>query len=200
MLHLESISQMKRVQRYMPDVARAVLDSISLHLWYITAPSIPLALVDESVSIDEKSKLAIKLLGFTRPEKFPLGKPSFPDLSSFSDRKWVSGKIPDLSTMMGPESWLIFSKLGMDDKDMEWLEHSPEKWEDFEGFRRFRDFVKKLTITNDPAERGVGLVKEFISTFQNETSCQNNLLAVSKHRSLVQKNSNKDTLAKIGLN
>ena len=47
------------------------------------------------------------------------------------------------------------------------------KWEDFEGFRRFRDFVKKLTITNDPAEHGVGLVKEFIATFQNETSCQN---------------------------
>ena len=53
---------------------------------------------------------------------------------------------------------------------------------------------------NDPAERGVGLIKQFIATFQNEQSCQETLLAVSKHRKVVSKNSKKEDLSKIGLN
>ena len=68
------------------------------------------------------------------------------------------------------------------------------------GYIKFKDFVRGLTIVNDPAERGVGLVKQFISSFQNEKSCQENLLAVSMHRKVVSKGSKKEDLAKIGLN
>ena len=75
---------------------------------------------------------------------------------------------------------------------MDWLQD--HTWEGFSSY-----FVKNLTIVNDPAERGVGLVKESIGTFQNEKSCQENLLAVSKHTSVVKKDSKKDCLAKIGL-
>ena len=60
--------------------------------------------------------------------------------------------------------------------------------------------MRGLTIVNDPAERGVGLVKQFISTFQNEESCQENLLAVSQHRKIVSKDSKKEDLTTIGLN
>ena len=67
------------------------------------------------------------------------------------------------------------------------------------GYRRFRDFVKNLTIINDPAAPGVGLIKRFISTFQNEKSCQDNLLTVAEHRKMVKKDSNKSDLASIGL-
>ena len=74
-----------------------------------------------------------------------------------------------------------------------------DSWETQASYRKFRDFVHNLTIVNDPAERGVGLVKQFIASFQNEKSCQENLLAVSKHRKLVKKNSKKTSLAKIGL-
>ena len=66
------------------------------------------------------------------------------------------------------------------------------------GYIKFRDFVKNLTIVNDPAESGVGLIKQFISTFQNEQSCQENLLAVSKHGQIVSENIKKEDLAKIG--
>ena len=75
----------------------------------------------------------------------------------------------------------------------------PIVWDSMASYIKFRDFVKNLTIVNDPAERGVGLIKEFISTFQNEQSCQENLLAVSKERKIVSKNSKKEDLAKIGL-
>ena len=200
LLHLHTISQMKRVKKFMPEVAETVLDSISLHLWYIFPMCIPLALVDETLTNDQRGLIAVRLLKTPRPAKFALGKPSFPDLSSFSARSWLAGRLPELSTFLGPESWLIFDKLGLSDEDMDWLQHDSGQWECAGGYRRFRDFVKKLTIVNDPAQRGVGLVKQFINTFQNEASCQDNLLAVSKHRKTVQKNSNKSILAKVGLN
>ena len=69
-----------------------------------------------------------------------------------------------------------------------------------EEYRSSENFLKKLTIVNDPAECGVGLVKQLITSFQNEAYCQNNLLAVSKHRKPVQKNSTNILLAKVGLN
>ena len=44
------------------------------------------------------------------------------------------------------------------------------------------------------------LLKEvYVASFQNEKSCQDNLLAVSKHKKVAKKNSKKDDLAKIGL-
>ena len=96
--------------------------------------------------------------------------------------------MPELSTLLGPESWLLFNKLGLIGEDLDWLVLDPLVWDFMPGYVKFRDFVQNLTIVNDPAERGVGLIKEFISTFQNEESTQDNLLAVSKHRKVVGKN------------
>ena len=144
--------------------------------------------------------LAVGLSTIPRPVELALGKPSFPDLSSIPDEFWISGQIPELSSFLGPESWLLFNKLDLSDSDMEWLELDPDEWELATGYRRFRDFVRNLTIVNDPAERGVGLVKQYIASFQNEASCQDNLLVVAKHRNTVKKNSKKCDLAKVGLN
>lgn len=199
MLHLLSISQMKQYKKYFPDLAGVVLDSISLHLWYLTPQCVPLALIDKNLSADQRSWIATGLSSTPRQEVLPLGKPSFPDLSSYPDKHWNKGKLPELSTMLGPESWLLFNKLGLSGEDLDWLLLDPLVWDSMPGYIKFRDFVQKLTIVNDPAERGVGLMKEFISTFQNEESCQDNLLAVSQHRKVVSKNSKKEDLAKIGL-
>ena len=128
-----------------------------------------------------------------------MGKPVFPDLSSWPDESWVKDKLPELCTMLGPQSWLLFKKLGLSGEDLDWLELDPVVWDSMPGYIRFRDFVRGLTIVNDPAERGVGLIKQFISSFQTEESCQDNLLAVSEHRKTVSKDSRKEDLAKIGL-
>ena len=80
---------------------------------------------------------------------------------------------------------------------MDWLEMDPKIWDLQGGYIRFRDFVKGLTIVNDPAERGVGLIKQFIATFQNEASCQDNILAGSEYRKIVGKNSRKSDLSKL---
>ena len=120
-------------------------------------------------------------------------------MSNWPDRLWLSGQIPDLSSFLGPESWLVFNKLGFSSEDKEWLLQGPELWDQIPGYQRFRDFVKRLTIVNDPAERGVGLIKQFIASFQSEVLCQENLLAVSAYKKIVTKNSKKEDLAKVGV-
>ena len=160
---------------------------------------VPLGIADESLPSDQRSNLAVTLSNIPRPETFPLGKPSLPDLSEVSDNDWSFGRVPNLSYLLGPESWLIFDKLELTESDLKWLSEDPQTWDIFPGFVRFQNFMKKLTIVNDPAERGVGLVKDFIATFQSESLCQKNLLAVSGHRKIVKKNSKKSDLAKIGL-
>ena len=190
---------MKQYKKFFPDLAGVVLDSISLHLWYLTPQCVPLALTDDNLSPDQRSWIATGLSNIPRQEVLPLGKPSFPDLSSYPDKHWFKGKLPELSTFLGPESWLLFNKLGLSGEDLDWLLLDPLVWDSMPGYVKFRDFVQKLTIVNDPAERGVGLIQEFISTFQNEESCQDNLLAVSQHRKVVSKNSRKEDLGKIGL-
>ena len=80
-----------------------------------------------------------------------MGKPSFPDLSSWSDKLWVADVLPELFTMLGPESWLLFNKLGLDEEDLDWLQLVPLVCEFIPGYIKFRDFVKKRSIVNDPA-------------------------------------------------
>ena len=120
MLHLKTISQMKKFMEYQPDVATVVLQSINLHLWYITPQSIPLALVDKSISAEKRKSIAVALADIPRPTVLPMGKPSYPDISTWPNQFWISGQLPDLSTMLGPESWLIFNKLGLTDVEWRW--------------------------------------------------------------------------------
>ena len=51
MLHLTTISQMKRLGEIFPDLSKVVLDSINLHLWYLTPQSVPLSLTDTALSL-----------------------------------------------------------------------------------------------------------------------------------------------------
>ena len=116
---------MKKLKNILPDLAEVILQSISLHLWYLTPQSIPLALTDEDISADKRSQIASSLLNIPRIEVLPMGKPTFPDLSTWSDQLWSQDKLPDLSTMLGPESWLLFNKLGMGEEDLDWLQSDP---------------------------------------------------------------------------
>ena len=39
----------------------------------------------------------------------------------------------------------------------------PDTWEDSEDFRKIRDYVRTVKVTNDVAERGVKLMAEYAS-------------------------------------
>ena len=50
------------------------------------------------------------------------------------------------------------------------------------GYREFEEFVSGLTVVNDPAERGIKLVEDFVGRTRNESLRQDLFLAISQHR------------------
>ena len=99
----------------------------------------------------------------------------------------MSGQVPQLQHFVGPRSWLLFSKLELGPVDCEWLQLDPSLWKVLSGYQRFKEFVDNTTIVNDPAERGVALASDFRGSFQKESICQDNLVAVAESRKLVPK-------------
>ena len=46
--------------------------------------------------------------------------------------------------------------------------------------RIFKDFAKSLVVVNDPAERAVGMMQQFLHRYNKEEKIQNRLLTVDK--------------------
>ena len=74
------------------------------------------------------------------------------------------------------------------------LERPVSAWEDNDGYRAFRDFVRDLNVTNDAAERGVAMTKSFTNTVtRDEAQLQWLFWAAEDHRKRVP-TFNKDAL------
>ena len=143
------------------------------------------ALADEELSFSERKDLSESLCKTKRPDRFEPKAQKFHDVFDkkfHPKRLWMSGKVPTLSRFVGPDSWLLFSKLQMKDEDCEWLQVDPVSCPLFSGYRRFKEFVHNTTIVNDPAERGIDLAKGFCGSFADEKDYENNLLGVAESR------------------
>lgn len=110
-----------------------------------------LALFDEELCDSTRAFLATSLWRTPRPSSFSLGKPKFPPLQD---------QLPILPSLIGPRSWLLFSLLGLDGPQ-EWLQIPVGYWNKFAEYRSARDYLKRLEVTNDSAERGVKLISDF---------------------------------------
>ena len=47
------------------------------------------------------------------------------------------------------------------DLGWDWLKVAPDQWENFEDFRKARDFAMMVKVTNDLAERGIKMISDF---------------------------------------
>ena len=66
-----------------------------------------------------------------------------------------------LVQFVGRSSKTIFDLIGLDVENLEWMNIPPDQWKKLNGFRRFRDFVNQLPVTNDSVERNVKLVPDY---------------------------------------
>ena len=76
----------------------------------------------------------------------------------------------------------MFNMLNMSTEDMEWLQEDPSSWILSETYRSFVEFVKGLQVVNDPAERGIKAIEDFIDISKDEGVRQDLILAVAEHR------------------
>ena len=74
---------------------------------------------------------------------------------------------------------------------MEWLLLEVHQWPLISGYRKFSEFVSELLVVNDPAERGVKLIQDFISTSTDEGLRQARLISASEQRKKLSKDVSK---------
>ena len=170
-------------------LAFTVLDSLFRHTWYLTEQWIIVCIVDDECPDVEKEAVAKALCHTPRADRFSPGKPELP-----ADFWPETGRLPSLDSFVGPNSWLLPHLLGLDSESMEWLQLSAQQWPLMSGFRKFSELVKKLTIVNDPAERGVKLIQDFVNTTQDEDIRQWRMLSGADQRKKHSKNMTKEDM------
>ena len=171
---LAVIDQMKCYQEEKPILAKAVLNAMQRHMWYFTPQLVVLALVDDDLEDSIRKSLASKLIEIPFPDTFSVGRPEFPNI--FLDIK--------LEDMVSQDSWFFFRVTDQEDQDHHsWLKSDVTDWQRNEHYQRFKDFLCKLDVVNDRAERGVKLIQDFIDTSHSESTLQDLLIVVSNERS-----------------
>ena len=74
----------------------------------------------------------------------------------------------------------MFNRNGLDKQRIrDWLALPPQYWCIQSSFRILKDFATSLVVVNDPAERAVGMMQQFVHRY-NKEEIQNGLLTVDK--------------------
>ena len=197
-LDFEAMRLMRVYKEVNPEVAEPCLVSMARHTWYLTEELMVMCLADEDLPGEVRSLVAKKLRDTPRQEgDFRLGKPQLPSINT--EEFWEGNETSTLPTglakLVGSRSWSIFNLLDLAMEDMEWLSEDSSQWVLHEGYRRFVTFVKGLQVVNDPAERGVKIIQDFIKISTDETLRQQLILSVAEHR----KKNSKVTMTKKSL-
>ena len=87
-----------------------------------------------------------------------------------------------MANLIGRRSWSIFNMLNMESEELGWLGEDPSTWVLYNDYRTFTQFARGLQVVNDPAERGIKIIQDFIKVSTDETARQEIILAVSQHR------------------
>ncbi|KAK3924129.1 DNA-directed RNA polymerase subunit beta'' [Frankliniella fusca] len=157
---------------------KAAFLKLASHLWYLSEKLICLALFDNRVTDDEKRKIVNAM-------KSKEGSLEAAPRASLPPKKKVSSlKLSDFASQKSMDFFTI-AKISNN-----FLEKDPSTWEQDDDFKRGLEVAQNLVPVNDVAERGVALIKKYLTgnkLTNNESQRQYMLQAVEKHRSMYDK-------------
>ena len=154
---------------------------LSRHGWYTTQQTVVYSLFSIRLTNNEKSRMAARILTFSSPEEYPLGKPEFQELT----RK------TELSDLIGPNSYMLFTILGT---DYYWLQLSPDKWGDIDDYKEMEEYVRTVKVVNDAAERGIKLISDYSQILTKDNVTRVKLLQGVEMSRKINPDFNKSTL------
>ena len=145
-----------------------------------------LSLCNLELSDNDKSEMAKALRNHHHPLEYKTGKPKFPTLTEKKKQLWE---------FIGPNSWFLLDRLGI---NTPWLFEPPSSWKNDEEFKRFEHFVTNLKVVNDCAERSIKDISEFKNSSKDPDQREYILQVVEYHRNKFSlKNVKKEELEKI---
>jgi hypothetical protein len=169
----------------------ATMVSMESHLWYLDETLIPLALLDQGISVAEREDVAKMLFSKPVPEFFRHSE----KLNLLKTLNFNLEKPPSIAQLVGENSWFIFSLLNLTKlNDKLWLNSPAPLWEYIEQFKIFSQFVSNLAVVNDVSERSIKVVSDFVNNVHNEDDCQELLLAIHQRRENLNKAKTKEDL------
>ena len=171
-----------------PAAVDAVLDSLYKHTWYLDSTIIPLALLDEDLSSNEKEKIAAAILSTNMPKADQFKNENKVKKDIRKELKLAvniaSSDPPSLASLVDEFSYLMFSFIGLEEERIkDWLSLPPQFWHTQSSFKSFQKYANSLIVVNDHSERAVGMMQQFVHRYNSEEEKQNRLLTVDKVRS-----------------
>ncbi len=154
--------------------------ALQRHSWYSSEQLVLLALADDDLEQELKSKILERLLDSEVPDQFRMGKPELPVILMSTE----------LSELVGPQSWFLVKVADVPKEEL-------EKWkrgEATQSFDTFKNFVKKNACVNDCAERNIRLIQDFIGGYKSEHMKQNLMLVARDNRKKLKKERSKTQL------
>lgn len=165
-LEMLQLLEKAKAQKGMEELAAASYTRLGCHLWYLTERLVPLSLFGSASNTDKKM-IAEKLLTYT---------PCVADVEQFPQAKKYQNK--RLRDFVGPDSWTFFKALGVEPT---FLKDPVEAWGDNPEFIKLKALAEGLSVTNDCAERALGLLTEFsIDRVTRDEGQRQHLLQVVK--------------------
>lgn len=161
-------------------LAEMAIKKFTGHLWHLSEETICFALFDERVPLEMKTKIVQKFKSGIEPRM------KRPKLSSNREIRAILSNdvgIQDLTLdfFVTEKSIRFFEILQF--RDIEFLDKEAAQWVDDEGYIECKQVCENLSVVNDVAERGVGLITEYNLLFtKDETQKQALMIGVAENR------------------
>lgn len=151
-------------------ISNVTMKKLGSHLWYLSEKLVGLAFFDEHLEDDLKDRM-VHAMSTVEGKKDPPNRISIP-------KDELQGKtVVDFLTT---NSRSLFHQLKISES---FLKFPAASWKDNESYRTARAIAEKVAVTNDHAERGVALVKEYSGRLtKDEEQLQFLLQVVADHR------------------
>lgn len=167
---LQLYQDMLRYKKTDSEVAKAVLEKLENHRWYLTQEVVPFALCSSMLNNKQKQDLAAQLHATEKPDSFRQGKPVFQRITANTT----------LVDLVGPESHFLLDTLSV---GSDWLLKPVEAWPDDDDYNTALEYVTSLKVVNDVAERGVKMMSDFANVITTDEAQRGYLMqAVEFHR------------------
>lgn len=131
-------------------VSERVLSKFAGHLWYLSSEALGLAFFDDNVSTEEKRKMVEALKNEPEPDdsKRLIVKPN--EMETFKHKP--------LHAFVSQNTLKFFKRFRI---STEFLKRDPSEWSEFKEYTDAVEFVTKMSVVNDIAERNVKLFEEY---------------------------------------
>ena len=142
-------------------MAKAALNKMKCHTWYLSERLVGLSLFSDNVDIPTKDKMRLAIL---KHKKKPLNKEQQrPECSSFSKKY--------LYDFVGPDTFNLFRLLNLN-QDM--LDQPVPMWSSSPFYQHDIDIIKHLSVVNDVSERALAMASSLHgpTTPKNEKQLQ----------------------------